>query len=351
MENKIELLSQTSTDSRSSADDILHDGIVFLSDCQNFTPSAIDVLGELDYEDVTDSSELEALKEHIINSTKPFNFAECAEEVSLQHDIDQVTKTLLDSVASDIHMKRDELLSSVTSEDCEDISLSFYTDDSDAEASFYSAKEELFCSESIEACDAQINWFDEMPAEIVQHIFSFLGTPDLIKTSLVSKHFYTCCNDPLNWQKLDLSDMRGTNHMTYATIERYVKKSPLMKDLNCSGMSDMSTFLLELIAENCPLLEKLNISFVKELNIAHFEILARHFSHLKWLNVEGCDLVDDSCIDVLCSEGAAPGLQGLNLCYCSGIAQDNTITSLAINKPCLKFLNIDGIPWITDRLV
>ena len=77
------------------------------------------------------------------------------------------------------------------------------------------------------------------------------------------------------------------------------------------------------------------------------ECLSARFAAAQAINLEGCGQIDD---DIASQFPALACLKVLNLSHCTKMTDDGIV---CISEGCLLLedLNVDGIPWITDRYV
>ncbi|XP_022079621.1 F-box/LRR-repeat protein 20-like [Acanthaster planci] len=187
-------------------------------------------------------------------------------------------------------------------------------------------------------------FFDELPRELFFKILSYFTAGELCLTvAPVCRDWYDCSRSPVLWTCLDLSDHRDVSHKQLCAV---LGRASLLKSLSLRGREELSLGEMQALA-SCPLLTDLNLGFCDNVNGRVLDEIIRCCLHLEVINMEGCERIDD---DVASQFPSLPHLKALNLSHCTKMTDDGV---MAISKGCrlLEELNVDGIPWITDRAV
>ncbi|KAH8042330.1 hypothetical protein HPB51_021941 [Rhipicephalus microplus] len=183
--------------------------------------------------------------------------------------------------------------------------------------------------------------FEDLPFELQLLVFTYLTHSELSVAARVSNSFRRLAYDPSLWKrvKVDSSDCNA------ASFGALLDRAPLLEDLTMRA----SPHVLELAARSFAVrrLRLLDVGFSVGVNCAAVSALVDACTDLSHLNVEGCKAMDDAAVTMLCR---LPCFLSLNISHC-GLVTDEGIVALARGCPHLRFLNIDGIPRITDRYV
>ena len=216
-------------------------------------------------------------------------------------------------------------------------------DDSDQDYEPYS-EEDVPDDEDV-ALDDECE-FNRLPREIIQKVFSYFSQFDLCHTvALVCRKWTHFAYDPIFWQVLEIpmNTTMGSKELMKVCSQR----APLLKKLQLHGRIGLSTEEVNLITKTCPMLTDLDLGFIHTLDYDVIHCIVRSCDKMERLNLEGCNLVDHHCVQLLCE---LPRLRDLNLSHCTRLLDDSIII-LAQRLPSLTALNIDGISWISDRFV
>jgi len=189
---------------------------------------------------------------------------------------------------------------------------------------------------------------NELPVEILRHIFSFFTQRELLLTvAPVCQMWRALAHDPVCWRTLvfDLSNMSITSE----TLQNCFARCHLLHSLEIIG-GRYSNFLLsaadiQCCSKYCDKVTDLQLRFIKSLDLEMVDEVVRSFPELETLNVEGCEQLDHKCVLRLCD---LSHLHKLNISHCTQLV-DKTLDVIACHFPKLESLNIDGVNQITDR--
>ena len=137
--------------------------------------------------------------------------------------------------------------------------------------------------------------FRLIPNEVIQYIFSYLSLSSLCRrVALVCRKFRTLAYDPINWTEIALV---GDKHLSSYQFSELLLRAPQLRVLKLQGKYDLYEDEVLFMARCCPLLRELDLGFVYTLNADCVNHMAHLCKHLQVLNMEGCLLVDDTCIE------------------------------------------------------
>jgi len=191
---------------------------------------------------------------------------------------------------------------------------------------------------------------NDLPTEILLHLFSFLSQKELLLTvAPVCQLWHELSSDPLFWRTL-LFDLSNQN-ITSKTLQNCFARSHLLHSLEIIGgrYSRFSLSVADILccASYCKNVVNLQLRFVSSLDLQMTAELVHNFPLLENLNVEGCERLDHKCILLICK---LSHLRALNIAYCTHLV-DKTLDVLSCYLPQLQSLNIDGLNQISDRYV
>lgn len=185
-------------------------------------------------------------------------------------------------------------------------------------------------------------YFQLLPDEIMHHIFRYLTLGELCTIAAhVSRRWCDLACDPIHWQALTIG------HLPNSALTYCLRRAPLLKYLSLERRDSLTTDEMLLFSKKCPLIRELDLAFCENLSNEQIKILAANCGSLQRLNMEGCPFVDDESLRLV---SRIKKLTSLNVSHCS-LIQTEGVEALAQNLPCIKELNIDGIPNVIDRCV
>ena len=181
-----------------------------------------------------------------------------------------------------------------------------------------------------------------LPAEVLEQIFSHLTQRELCQNvAPVCRQWKAHAYDPIHWRVLDLHADTITDTTKFrACLER----APLLKSLSVRNC-DMTATEISYLGMQCPRLTSLEIGFTRTAHTTLCKALADACQCLEHVNLEGCRLIDTSCIAALCQ---IVTLKSLNLSHCIGLC-GHDVVMLAERLPRLEKVNIDGVYNVADR--
>ncbi|XP_072171486.1 uncharacterized protein [Diadema setosum] len=187
--------------------------------------------------------------------------------------------------------------------------------------------------------------FSRIPEEIVLHIFKYLSRTELCTSvAPVCKAWHHLALDPLLWQHLDFSSRTSIHPEVMRAV---LRRCTLLQSVTFHGRDEVSASEIQALVEYCPSVREIDLGFVSSVHDAMFSTLISGCPMLTSINVEGCDQITDSLISRLI---LLPRLKTLNLSHCTKLS-DEAVFEIARFFNHLEELDINGIPWISDRAV
>ena len=181
----------------------------------------------------------------------------------------------------------------------------------------------------------------DLPVEILHHIFSYLTLPQLCRqVAPVCQRWRHLAADPIHWQRLVI----GPN-VTSTDLCKCIRRSPLLKSLCLHWRTDLTIAEVNLFSISCRHLQQLNLAYCDNINNTVLDIISDHCKRITCINLEGCRMVDTSSIHYIIK---LTKLREVCLSHCAYIETEG-IEMLSENLTDLQKVNIDGIPNITDR--
>ncbi|XP_033632097.1 F-box/LRR-repeat protein 17-like [Asterias rubens] len=192
--------------------------------------------------------------------------------------------------------------------------------------------------------EASFSLFDELPREIFYKVLSYFSLRELCVTlAPVCRAWCEYSYSPVLWQDLDLS---ANPDISSKQLDMLLERATLLKTLRLRGRQQLSVYEIEMLVK-CPLLTRLDLGFCDIVNRRILVEIVRCCPSLQVVNMEGCDRIDDQ---VAAQFPQLPLLKKLNLSHCTKMT-DEAVLLIAQGCLVLEELNVDGIPWITDRAI
>ena len=186
--------------------------------------------------------------------------------------------------------------------------------------------------------------FSYLPDELIVKIFSYLNTEQLSRHALpVCRKWRQIAKEPTLWRTIDFHCRPQLESLTLLWV---LRKTPGLRKLVLRGRTNITHAEVAILSEMCPLLNNIDFGFCDDLNCDMIHTLVENCKELRKLNIEGCDKIDHNCVKCL---SKCKKLSCLNFSHC--LLQDESLIHLAENLSQIVSLNLDGISWITDRLV
>jgi hypothetical protein len=204
------------------------------------------------------------------------------------------------------------------------------------------------CEEEIENID--INY---LPNEILAKIFSYLTVKELICTvRLTCQRWCNISYDRNLWTTLTTDDVQELNknhsicdiiHRLFCFNNDFATLKYLSLDrVDITHEDDLTCMFPLLIPNLC----ELSLAFCN-LGDARIEILLEKLSiccrNIHSLNLDECNIINN-CLDFFYNHN----ITKLSVCYCNRLTDEFIYT---ISHWNLRYLNIDGVQWISDEAV
>ncbi|KAH8595577.1 putative F-box/LRR-repeat protein 2 [Bisporella sp. PMI_857] len=158
------------------------------------------------------------------------------------------------------------------------------------------------------------DFWGEMPNEIKLAIFSFLKPKELIRISIVSKHFHKVCFDGQLWTRFDASKF----HMEIpaeSLAKIIVSAGPFVKDLNLRGCVQVEHYKrAEIVVKACENLIMATLEGCKNLQRSTLHNLLKSNGRLAHLNLTGLSTVTNQTCRIIAK--SCPSLEVFNVSWC-----------------------------------
>ena len=187
--------------------------------------------------------------------------------------------------------------------------------------------------------------FDNLPAEVILSIFSFLTLKELCKhVALVCKLWLCYSRCPLLWQRLSLS--KTSRITSLEELSEFIQSHcPLLKHLCLKPRTELTLHGCKILAQSTPHLQSLSLSTCGQITKETLNQFVTNCPALCDINLEGSDVTDR------CLEGLEKlPLKKLNAFYCSHLT-DFGLVFLSTQCRQLCSLNFDGVQWITHDAI
>ena len=199
--------------------------------------------------------------------------------------------------------------------------------------------------ESKPARRANFDFWREMPHEIKLTIFSYLKPKQLVRASIVSKHFHETCFDGQLWTRFDASQF----HMKIpaeSLAKIIVAAGPFVKDLNLRGCVQVEHYKrAEAVAKACKNLINATLEGCKNLSKNTLHTLLKSNERLAQLNLTGVSAVTNQTCKIIAQ--SCPSLEVFNVSWCDRM-DARGIKYVVIGCPRLKDIRAGEIGGFTD---
>ena len=183
----------------------------------------------------------------------------------------------------------------------------------------------------------------QLPEEIIVKIFTFLTAAELGVAAVVSKLWCRLAHDPYLYTVLQIDK----NVPSIEVTKNILESASLLEKLVVKSCKNGSA-IVDIASDNCPLLNSVEVSFCENLDSSNFEKLAASCHQITYLNIEGSTPKN---INFIYSISKFTNLTELNLSHCTCLIDPEGLIQVAKQCTKLQELNIDGISYITDKVV
>ncbi|KAI4601832.1 hypothetical protein KJ359_010697 [Pestalotiopsis sp. 9143b] len=153
-----------------------------------------------------------------------------------------------------------------------------------------------------------------MPDEIRVYIFSYLSPKELVRTSRVSREFYSYCFDGQLWTRFDASDFHQ-EIPAESLAKIIVAAGPFVKDLNLRGCIQVEHYKrAEVVAKACRNLINATLEGCRNFQKATLHSLIKSNEKLANLNLTGLPAVTNSTCKIISQH--CPQLETFNVSWC-----------------------------------
>jgi F-box/leucine-rich repeat protein 2/20 len=198
----------------------------------------------------------------------------------------------------------------------------------------------LPCAPQRPARRANFNFFEEMPHEVKLSIFAYLTPKELVRASIVSKHFHKTCFDGQLWTCFDASEFYKEIPAESLT-KIIVAAGPFVKDLNLRGCVQVEHYKrAEVIVKSCRNLINATLEGCKNFQRATLHNLLRTNEKLANLNLTGLSAVNNATCKIIAQ--SCPSLEMFNVSWCTHM-DARGISAVILGCPNLKDLRAGEI--------
>jgi len=182
---------------------------------------------------------------------------------------------------------------------------------------------------------ASFDFWGEMPHEIKLTIFSYLEPKQLVRASIVCKHFHEICFDGQLWTCFDASEFyKEIPAESLAKI--IVTAGPFVKDLNLRGCVQVEHYKrAEVIVKACRNLMNATLEGCRNFQRSTLHNLLRTNDRLANLNLTGLTAVNNGTCKIIAQ--SCPSLEMFNVSWCAHM-DARGIRAVILGCPKLKDL-------------
>ena len=185
-----------------------------------------------------------------------------------------------------------------------------------------------------------------LPDEVLLKIFTYFSPVSLAQSvSRVCRRWRKICLDVSLWKYLHFRKMHLLCERKESLLN-VIRNSKLLVSLQCPHIP-YADEVLNVVARFCPFMKKLDMGFTSINSCVVLEKFLVNCSQVCHLNFEGVKLNCD-CRGSAFKIGSLKSLSHLNLSHCMWV-NDKFITLLANSDCKLTCLNIEGIPYVTNK--
>ena len=182
---------------------------------------------------------------------------------------------------------------------------------------------------------ANFNFFEEMPHEVKLSVFSYLTPKQLVRASIVCKHFHKTCFDGQLWTCFDASEFYKDIPAESLT-KIIVAAGPFVKDLNLRGCVQVEHYKrAEVIVKSCRNLINATLEGCKNFQRATLHNLLRTNENLANLNLTGLTAVSNATCKIIAQ--SCPSLEMFNVSWCTHM-DARGISAVVLGCPNLRDL-------------
>lgn len=183
---------------------------------------------------------------------------------------------------------------------------------------------------------------NELPAEVLLHVFSFLSVEEICRSvAPVCRAWRDFAADPSLWTSLVFQ-----KSVTDEQVQEVVSRAPRLVHLELKSHQDGEKLLTH-VASTCPKLQHLTVKFCQNVTEEALAAMVQGCPDLKHLNLEGSQMTSGHYgIRIF----GFTNLIHLNLSH-SRCLDDLGLLDIATRCCQLQHLDIDGIQWIHDSSV
>lgn len=192
-----------------------------------------------------------------------------------------------------------------------------------------------------------LNFWEDMPREIMMEIFRYLTPREIVRCSAVSKMWNEMCYDGQLWTQVDTTEYYD-KIPSDVLVKLITSGGPFVRDLNlrgCVQLRDKWSSDGERISDMCRNVVNFSLEGCRiEKSSIHYFLLRN--PRLEYINVSGLSSVTNSAMKIIAQ--SCPQLETLNVSWCNNV---NTQGILRVVIACerLKDLRASEIRGFDDE--
>lgn len=192
-----------------------------------------------------------------------------------------------------------------------------------------------------------LNFWGDMPREIMMEIFQYLTPQEIVRCSAVSKLWNEMCYDGQLWTQVDTTEYYN-KIPSDVLVKLITAGGPFVRDLNlrgCVQLRDKWSSDGERISDMCRNVVNFSLEGCRiDKSTIHYFLLRN--PRLEYINVSGLSCVTNSAMKIIAQ--SCPHLETLNISWCNNV---NTHGILRVVKACewLKDLRASEIRGFDDE--
>jgi F-box/leucine-rich repeat protein 2/20 len=192
---------------------------------------------------------------------------------------------------------------------------------------------------------ADFDFWGDMPHEIKLEIFSYLEPKQLVRASIVSKHFHKMCFDGQLWTYFDASEFY-MDIPAESLAKIIMSAGPFVKDLNLRGCIQVEHYKrADLIVKACKNLKNATFEGCRNFSKSTLHSLLRTNERLANLNLTGLTAVTNGTCKIIAQ--SCPSLEMFNVSWCTHM-DARGIRAVILGCPNLKDLRAGEVRGFND---
>lgn len=182
---------------------------------------------------------------------------------------------------------------------------------------------------------ANFDFWGEMPHEIKLAIFGYLEPKQLVRASIVNRHFHKMCFDGQLWTYLDASEFY-MDIPAESLAKIILSAGPFVKDLNLRGCIQVEHYnRADLIVKACKNLKNATLEGCRNFSKSTLHSLLKTNERLAHLNLTGLTAVTNGTCKIIAQ--SCPTLEMFNVSWCTHM-DARGIKAIVLGCPNLRDL-------------